>query len=103
VKFQRQYVKKIKREKLHKNPWHRFWNIKEISTLAISWETNSTTKESEAHMHATKANRVVKVQLHTFTTSALHESSKHGYFPAEWYIPRRRLGCHQRQSGRFVN
>jgi len=34
-------------------------------------------------MHAMKANSVVKVQLHTFTTSALHESSKHGYFPAE--------------------
>jgi hypothetical protein len=34
-------------------------------------------------MHAKKANSVVKVQLHTFTASALHESSKRGYFPAE--------------------
>jgi hypothetical protein len=34
-------------------------------------------------MHAMKANSVVKVQLHTFTTSALQEISKHGYFPGE--------------------
>lgn len=88
VKFQRQYVKKrIKGKKLHKNPWHRFWNIKEISTLAVSWDRNSTTKESEAHMHAMKANSVVKVHLHTFTSSALHGSSKHGYFPAEGISP----------------
>lgn len=34
-----------------------------------------------------EAKSVVKVQLHTFTTSALHESSKHSYFPAEGIYP----------------
>jgi hypothetical protein len=36
-----------------------------------------------------KVHSVVKVQLHTFTTSALHESSKHGYFPAEGTSPQK--------------
>jgi len=40
-------------------------------------------------MHAMKAYSVVKVQLHIFTTSALHESSKHGYFPAEGAFPQK--------------
>jgi hypothetical protein len=38
-------------------------------------------------MHAMKAYSVVKVKLHTFTTSALHESSKRGYFPTEGTSP----------------